>query len=139
LTPRAFTADRIAVLELLASQAAISLENANLYAGLQRSEMELRQILDFAPQLVAVLAPDRSRLYLNQAALDYYGFVHEEWRSGDFGSFVHPEDRERFSNETRSKFSSGLRHEVEIRSLGKDGKYRWFLYRWNPCATNKGA
>jgi signal transduction histidine kinase/tetratricopeptide (TPR) repeat protein len=38
LTPRAFTSGRIAVLELLASQAAISLENAVLYSDLQRSE-----------------------------------------------------------------------------------------------------
>ncbi len=38
LTPRAFTSGRIAVLELLASQAAISLENATLYSDLQRSE-----------------------------------------------------------------------------------------------------
>jgi predicted ATPase/signal transduction histidine kinase len=38
LTPGAFTADRVAVLELLASQAAISLENARLYFDLQRSE-----------------------------------------------------------------------------------------------------
>jgi transcriptional regulator with GAF, ATPase, and Fis domain len=43
LTPRAFTADRVAVLELLASQAAISLENANLYSDLQRSEAYLAQ------------------------------------------------------------------------------------------------
>jgi PAS domain S-box-containing protein len=38
LTPHAFTSGRIAVLELLASQAAISLENAALYSDLQRSE-----------------------------------------------------------------------------------------------------
>ncbi len=38
LTPCAFTPDRVAVLELLASQAAISLENAGLYSELQRSE-----------------------------------------------------------------------------------------------------
>jgi len=31
LTPQAFTSDRVAVLEVLASQAAISLENASLY------------------------------------------------------------------------------------------------------------
>jgi len=43
LTPRAFTSDRIAVLELLASQAAISLENARLYSDLQRSEAFLAQ------------------------------------------------------------------------------------------------
>ena len=43
LTPRAFTADRVAVLELLGSQAAISLENARLYSDLQRSEAFLAE------------------------------------------------------------------------------------------------
>jgi predicted ATPase/signal transduction histidine kinase/ActR/RegA family two-component response regulator len=43
LTPCAFTSSRIAVLELLASQAAISLENARLYSDLQRSEAFLAQ------------------------------------------------------------------------------------------------
>jgi GAF domain-containing protein len=43
LTPCAFTSDRVAVLELLASQAAISLENARLYSDLQRSEAFLAE------------------------------------------------------------------------------------------------
>src|SRR5229473_180461 len=42
---------------------------------IRQSEMELRQILDFAPQYVAVLGPDsdRTRLYANQTMLDYFG------------------------------------------------------------------
>ena len=43
LTPRAFTADRVALLEMLASQAAISIENATLFSDLQRSEAFLAQ------------------------------------------------------------------------------------------------
>ena len=43
LTPRTFTADQVALLEMLASQAAISLENANLFSDLQRSEAYLAQ------------------------------------------------------------------------------------------------
>jgi predicted ATPase/signal transduction histidine kinase len=43
LTPRAFTADRVAVLELLASQAANSLENARLYNDLEHSEAFLAE------------------------------------------------------------------------------------------------
>ena len=43
LTPCAFTADRVTVLQLLSSQAAISLENAALYSDLQRSEAFLAQ------------------------------------------------------------------------------------------------
>jgi PAS domain S-box-containing protein len=43
LTPGAFTAERVAVLELLASQSAIALENASLYSDLQCSEAFLAQ------------------------------------------------------------------------------------------------
>ncbi len=43
LVTDAFTADRLAVLELLASQAAISLETARLYAELKRAEEALRE------------------------------------------------------------------------------------------------
>ncbi|MDB5775603.1 MAG: hypothetical protein JWP38_1736 [Herbaspirillum sp.] len=43
LVTHAFTPDRVAVMELLASQAAISLENAQLYGNLQRENSERRQ------------------------------------------------------------------------------------------------
>lgn len=43
LTSRAFTHDKVAVLEFLASQAAIWLENARLYSDLRRSEGWLRE------------------------------------------------------------------------------------------------
>ena len=43
LTPYAFTSSRVAALELLASQAAISLENARLYSERKRAEEELRR------------------------------------------------------------------------------------------------
>ncbi|MDB5542767.1 MAG: multi-sensor signal transduction multi-kinase, partial [Devosia sp.] len=43
LTPGAFTASRVAVLELLASQAAISLENAGLYTDVQRENTERKR------------------------------------------------------------------------------------------------
>ena len=46
MTPRAFTPDRVAVLELLASQAAISLENARLYSDLERENLERKRAED---------------------------------------------------------------------------------------------
>jgi GAF domain-containing protein len=46
LTAGAFTSDRIAVLQLLASQAAISLEHAQLYADLQQENIERRRAQD---------------------------------------------------------------------------------------------
>jgi GAF domain-containing protein len=43
LTPHAFTSSRVAVLELLASQAAISLENARLYSEVQRENTDRKR------------------------------------------------------------------------------------------------
>jgi len=46
LTSHAFTPDRTAVLELLAAQAAISLENTRLYSDLQEREAKVRRLVD---------------------------------------------------------------------------------------------
>jgi PAS domain S-box-containing protein len=46
LTSHAFTPDRIAVLDLLAAQAAISLENTRLYSDLQEREAKVRRLVD---------------------------------------------------------------------------------------------
>jgi PAS domain-containing protein len=46
LTSSAFTPDRTAVLELLAAQAAISLENTRLYSDLQEREAKVRRLVD---------------------------------------------------------------------------------------------
>jgi PAS domain S-box-containing protein len=105
---------------------------------IRQSENELRHILDFAPQQVAVLGPDRTRIYSNQAMLDYFGLTLEEWRRGDPRRFVHPDDFERMMSQDQNKFLEGLPHEVELRLLGTDEKYRWFLVRYSPLRDEQG-
>jgi PAS domain S-box-containing protein len=46
LSTHAFTPDRIAVLDLLAAQAAISLENTRLYSDLQEREAKVRRLVE---------------------------------------------------------------------------------------------
>ena len=46
LTPHVFTPTRITVLKLLASQAAISLENTRLYVNLEEREAKIRRLVD---------------------------------------------------------------------------------------------
>jgi PAS domain S-box-containing protein len=106
--------------------------------NIRQSENELRHILDFAPQQVAVLGQDYRRIYLNQAVLDYFGLALEECLSLDRSWFFHPDDYERIKSETQSKFSTGLPHEVEYRLRRKDGTYRWFLFRYNPLHDEQG-
>ena len=106
--------------------------------NLRQSENELRHILDFTPQQVAVLGPDRTRIYSNQAMLDYLGLNLEQWQSGDNRGPVHPDDWEHMMSETQSKFFSGIPHEAELRLRRNDGTYRWFLFRYNPLRDEQG-
>ncbi|MEH1932784.1 MAG: GAF domain-containing protein [Nostoc sp.] len=49
LTSGVFTSNRILVLNFLCTQAAISLENARLYANLQQSEARFQKVADNVP------------------------------------------------------------------------------------------
>jgi PAS domain S-box-containing protein len=82
LVPAAFTEDKVAVLELLAEQAGISLENANLHsdqlrevAERQEAEAKLRSILD--NMVDAVFVCDRSAriTFANPAGARLFGFA----------------------------------------------------------------
>jgi len=104
----------------------------------RQSEKELRQLLDFTPQHVTVLGPDRSRLYNNHAALDYHGLTLEEWQAADPDRLFHPQDWERLSREVYGKFLSGSSLDIEVRLRRRDGQYRWFLIRYNPTLDEQG-
>jgi formate hydrogenlyase transcriptional activator len=106
---------------------------------LRERESELRQVLDLAPQHIAVLGPDGSRLFANRASLDYYGLTLESWRSCDPGRFLHPDDIERMASVARQTESSNASaHDAEVRLLRKDGTYRWFLIRRKALRDGRG-
>jgi PAS domain S-box-containing protein len=107
---------------------------------IRQSETEFRQILDFMPQLVAVLGADRdrTRLYGNQTALDYFGVTLEQWQMTSPQKYYHPDDWEGLPSRVQSDFLSGIPYEYEARFLSKNGQYRWFLIRWNPLRDEQG-
>src|SRR5258707_728569 len=102
-------------------------------------EAELRQILDFTPQLIAVYGPNRERLYVNRVGLDYLGLTLEQWRQTPArGAFVHPDDRARELDCFDRALSTGSAYELELRLRKGDGSYRWFLARSNPVRDEQG-
>jgi formate hydrogenlyase transcriptional activator len=106
---------------------------------IREQEVELRQMLDLAPQLVGVYGPNRERLHVNRIALDYAGINLEEWREKTERSvFVHPDDRARDRDYFDRALSTGSAYELELRLRKGDGSYRWFLVRSNPVRDDKG-
>ena len=114
-------------------------EQERLIEALRKSEEELRQMLDLAPQLIGVYGPNRERLHINRVALDYLGLSLEEWRqTSERHAFVHPDDRARDRDYFDRALSTGSAYELELRLRKGDGTYRWFLARLNPVRDDKG-
>jgi PAS domain S-box-containing protein len=82
LTSHAFTPDRTAVLELLASQAAISLENSRLYGELQEREARVRLLVD--SNIIGILIWDLEGRIIdaNDAFLRIVGYGRDDLVSG---------------------------------------------------------
>lgn len=107
--------------------------------ALQSSELNLREITNAIPTIIHVLRPDGSVLYVNQPVLEYTGLTMEETLREDYRARVfHPEDLSRISQERLDALTRPELFENEQRALGKDGKYRWFLARYNPLLDENG-
>src|SRR6201993_3910154 len=108
-------------------------------AQLRQEREELRRIVDLIPQQIVVLNPDGKAIYANRVSMDYTGLSLEEVRADDFRNRVfHPEDIQKLREQRQKALASTIPFENEQRGLGKDGKYRWFLIRYNPFLGEDG-
>ena len=82
LAPGVFTPARIAVLQVLAPQAAMALENSRLYRDLELREARIRRLVDANIVGVAITRVDGTILDVNDAALEIVGYSREDVRSG---------------------------------------------------------
>ena len=85
LAPGVFTPARVAVLQVLAPQAAMSLENSRLYRELERRESKIRRLVDTNIVGVAMTRVDGAIIDANDAALEIVGYTREDARSGRVG------------------------------------------------------
>src|SRR5713101_7417684 len=109
------------------------------FEQLKAEETELRRMTDAIASYIYVFRPDGTAIYANQTVLDYTGLTLEDVQREDFPARIfHPEDVERLREERHEALARGKPFELEQRALGKDGKYRWFLVRYNPLRDDKG-
>ncbi len=122
--------------------AGIAIEQKRAEERLRQDERELRQLIDFLPQHVLVLDTEGILLQANQMLLAYFGHTLEEMQGPGTDERhkrdLHPDDLERARSERRSGLASGVPFEIEKRMRGKDGRYRWFLFRYNPLLDQQG-
>jgi PAS domain S-box-containing protein len=123
LTPHVFTPDRFTVLKVLASQAAISLENSQLYRDLEDREGKIRRLVDanilgvFSWNLEgAIVGANEAFLAMLQCSLDDLVSGRVRWTD-----LTPAEWRERDERALTEAMETGVIQPYEKEFLRKDG------------------
>ncbi|MGY8682809.1 AAA family ATPase [Bradyrhizobium sp. UFLA05-153] len=123
LAPGVFTPDRVALLKMLASQAAISLENSRLYRDLADREGKIRRLVD--ANIIGIFIADREGRILeaNDAFLRILGYDREDVALGrvHWTELSPPEWRERDLRTRAQLDATGIVPPFEKEYFRKDG------------------
>ncbi len=119
LAPDTFTPARLEIIQLLSAQAAISIENARLYADLGRNEEKYRTLFEDSRDAIFVMTPDARVMDINQATLDLFGYTREEMFNVSLGQIgIDPEQLAGFQN---IMLQQGSVRDFEVNVTRKDG------------------
>jgi PAS domain S-box-containing protein len=126
LAPRVFTPARLSVLNLLSSQAAISLDNARLYTALRTSEERWRNLFENAPVGIALASSNGNYTAANPAFQRMIGYSEDELRRLTPADVTHEEDRAA-TKTVIIEFAAGAdsAKRYEKRYWRKDGSLVW--------------
>jgi PAS domain S-box-containing protein len=131
--------DLLDMMATIGSQIGQFIERKLAEEKIRRSEAELRQTIDTIPQLIGALNTDGKILYVNESVLEYSGLTAEDVDADNFRSrLFHPDDIERLEEERQHYLKVGQPFQLEMRTRGKDGSYRWFLIHYKPLRDQNG-
>jgi PAS domain S-box-containing protein len=105
---------------------------------LQRSERELREVIETIPSMAWSAAADGAAQFFNGRWLAYAGLTADQARGWGWTVAVHPDDLNPLVEYWRAIMASGQSGEIEARLRRFDGVYRWFLLRATPSFDEDG-
>ncbi|HEX8128266.1 MAG TPA: PAS domain-containing protein [Pyrinomonadaceae bacterium] len=141
-----FTESDARIVEGLAAQSAIAVDNARLFeaareerANAEANERYYRFLAEAIPQIIWTARPDGSLDYFNQRWYDYTGTTYEQTGGWGWDGVLHPDDRERSVGRWKQSIETGEVYEIEYRfRRASDGQYRWHLGRALPLSDESG-
>jgi predicted ATPase/signal transduction histidine kinase/GAF domain-containing protein len=155
LTPYVFTPARIAVLELLASQAAISLENARLYAHLQQENAQRKRVEGELRRSEGFLAEGQKISHTGSwgwnVSTGKLVWSEEHWRIFEFDpkdveptfqlfvERVHPEDRSYVQEILEDAIRKRSGFNFEFRIVLPNGSTKWIQGVGRPIFNEAGG
>ena len=131
LIPSAFTQDKLAVLEILIVQIAISLENAHLYQGLENSKEQLNLALKSAQIGVWSWDIANDQFDWDEQTYQLFGLTPETFvaTSEAILARLHPDDGALLAQSLSRAINEGVEHDLEYRIIWNDGSIRYLACR----------
>jgi formate hydrogenlyase transcriptional activator len=126
--------DNFNLKQLQASRAELERQNDRL----QRSEQELRAVIETIPSMAWSAAADGAAEFFNRRWLDYAGLQLEQAQGSGWTVALHPDDLSRLVNYWQGVLASEKPDEFEARLRRFDGEYHWFLFRATPSFDETG-
>ncbi|HEY3988426.1 MAG TPA: sigma 54-interacting transcriptional regulator [Acidobacteriaceae bacterium] len=147
-----YSSDDIAFLRLIGRVVAFAIDdNFNLRLAevaraelqrqnerLQRSERELREVIETIPSMAWSAGADGAADFFNRRWLDYSGLTVDQAQGWGWTIAVHPDDLSVLVDYWQGVLASGQPAEIEGRLRRFDGVYRWFLFRATPSFDESG-
>ncbi|MDQ1590433.1 MAG: hypothetical protein QOG71_1060 [Pyrinomonadaceae bacterium] len=141
-----FTARAAGIVEGLAAQAAIAMDNARLFevakeerANAEANERYYRFLAEAIPEIIWTAQPDGGVDYFNQRWYEFTGQRPDEPHGWGWQSVLHPDDATRSLARWQHSVETGEVYEIEYRfRRASDGQYRWHLGRALPLRDEGG-
>jgi len=105
---------------------------------LQRSERELREVIETIPCMAWSASADGAAQFFNRRWLDYAGLAADQVQNWGWTAAVHPDELNALVDYWRTVIASSQSGEIEARLRRFDGVYRWFLFRATPSFDDQG-
>ncbi|NTX64983.1 PAS domain-containing protein [Myxococcus sp. CA051A] len=137
--PGRFREEHARLVEGVASQAAVALDNARLFRDARRAEERFRSLVTATAQAVWVTRPDGLIEEDSPSWRAYTGQTYEQWRGQGWLDAIHPEDREPAARAWQAAVTDVRPYEVEYRLCRPDGSYSPTLARAVPVLNVSGT
>jgi len=103
------------------------------------AQSTFEQLMDTAPVMIWISAPDKLRTWFNRPWLEFTGRAMSQERGNGWGEGVHPDDRRRRFEIDAAHVDQRLAFRMEYRLRRSDGEYRWILDTGVPRFDSSGA
>ena len=133
-----FTEQAERLISGIGAQAAIALDNSQLYQAARESEERFRMLADNMAQLAWTCAELGNVTWYNKQWFDYTGLTLEASTGRGWEKVQHPDHSQRVLERVQISAETGEPWEDVFPMRGKDGEYRWFLSRAYPIRNDQG-